>query len=474
MACLQSINEVCRMKRIVLLSVIYSVFLMAGSPVMASDTTVQWKAGVARVKITPKTSMWMAGYAARNKPSEGVRQDLWAKALVLEDSKGKRVVLVSTDLVGIRKALSERIRNRIEKQFGLTRAQVILNSSHTHTGPETESERHIYALDANELKKIDDYSVELENNIVTLVGKALKTLRPARLYAENGVSRFQVNRRNNQETKLVTQTELKGPNDFAVPVIKVVDKKEKIVAVLFGYACHNTVLGDYMFSGDYAGFAQLELEKVYPGAVALFFQGAGADQNPLPRRTPALAKQYGQTLAASVERVLEEKMRPLTSALAVSYSEINLHFEKPSPTKEELSKIINGSDYPNYLKHNAKVLLRDLQEGKSLITSYPYPIQVWKIGEQPLVAMGGEVVVGYSIAIKQIFGQDTFVFGYSNDVMAYIPTAVVLKEGGYEGTRSPVFTSPWASNIETRILNEVTRLANVAGVPEVKKVNESK
>lgn len=459
-----SVNKLMEMRRVILFSLL---FLMA-VPGMALPHPIatQWKAGVARVKITPRTSMWMAGYAARNKPSEGVRHDLWAKALVLEDVKGQQVVMISTDLVGVRKALSERIRSRIEKQFALTRSQIILNSSHTHTGPETESERHIYELDAGELKKIDDYAAELEENIVSLVGKALKSLQPAMLYSGNGVSRFQVNRRNNQETRLAAQTELKGPNDYAVPVIKVVNGKEKIMALLFGYACHNTVLGDYKFSGDYAGFAQLELEKLYPGANALFFQGAGADQNPLPRRSPELAKQYGKDLAAAVERVLDEPMKPLSSELAVSYSEINIGFEKPSPSKEELVQIISGADYPDYLKHNAKVLLRQLQEGKSLITSYPYPVQVWKLGEQPLVAMGGEVVVGYSIAIKRMFGQNTFVFGYSNDVMAYIPTAVILKEGGYEGTRSPVFTSPWASDIEEKILNEVIRLAKKVGVPE--------
>lgn len=449
-------------------STVFSFLFVAFLPGIAAPEyrASLWKAGVATIDITPKTSMWMAGYAARNKPSEGVRHQLWAKALLLEDAAGKRVLLVSTDLVGIRKGMSERIRNRIEKQFGLTRSQVILNSSHTHTGPETESERHIFELDAAELKKIDHYAAELEEKILEVVGKAYKSLQPVTLYSGNGIARFQVNRRNNQEGNLTAQSELKGPNDYAVPVIKVLDAKQKIKAVLFGYACHNTVLGDYKFSGDYAGFAQLELEKLYPGATALFFQGAGADQNPLPRRSPELAKQYGKDLAAAVERVLNEPMKVLSPQISVSYSEIDLQFAKPSPTKEELAEIINGSAYPDYLKHNAKVFLRDLQNGKLLMTRYPYPIQVWKLGEQRLVAMGGEVVVGYSLAIKRVLGQDTFVFGYSNDVMAYIPTAVILKEGGYEGTRSPVFTSPWASDIEEKILNEVARLAKQAVMPE--------
>ncbi len=442
------------------------IFVVFCNPVMGQT----WKAGVARTIITPQKPMWMAGYASRDRPSEGTRHDLWAKALLLEDENGKRSVLVSTDLVGIRQEMSNKVRNRLEKQYGLTREQVILNSSHTHTGPETESSRHVFALEQGELDKIDEYAAKLEDQLVELVGKALQSLQPVDLFSGNGVTRFQVNRRNNKEGSLVDQTALEGPNDYAVPVIKVLGKGGDVLALLFGYACHNTVLGDYEWSGDYAGFAQLELEERYPGTTALFFQGAGADQNPLPRRTPALAKQYGKELAAAVERVVSEEMRPLSPKLAVSYSELDLKFEKPSPTKDELSDIIgDGSDYPAYLKHAAKVLLAKLEKGEALITSYPYPIQVWKLGEQAIAALGGEVLVGYSNALKHVFGQDLFVFGYSNDVMGYIPTATVLKEGGYEGTRSPVFTSPWASNIEEEIIKEVKILAERVGVSQRQK-----
>ncbi|HQS05851.1 MAG TPA: neutral/alkaline non-lysosomal ceramidase N-terminal domain-containing protein, partial [Daejeonella sp.] len=151
-----------------------------------------WKAGVAKVKITPEEHMWMAGYAFRNKPSEGKLTDLWAKALILEDASGKRAVMISLDLVAIRKVISEPVRDRIEKQFGLTRSQILINASHTHTGPETQSAPHIFTLEKKELDKIDRYAKKLEDQLVNLVGDALKNLQPATLYSENGVSRFQV------------------------------------------------------------------------------------------------------------------------------------------------------------------------------------------------------------------------------------------------------------------------------------------
>jgi len=457
------------MKNLISISIIISIIIQFSFDTKAADKSIQtstaWKAGVARVKITPEEHMWMAGYAFRNKPSEGKLTDLWAKALILEDATGKRAVMISLDLVAIRKVISEPVRDRIEKQFGLKRSQILINASHTHTGPETQSAPHIFTLEKKELDKIDRYAKKLEDHLVNLVGEALKNLQPATLYSENGVSRFQVNRRNNNENNLALLTELKGPNDFAVPVIKVVNAKGNIMAIAFGYACHNTVLGTYEWSGDYAGFAQIELEKRYPGATALFFQGAGADQNPLPRRTVALAIQYGETLAASVDRVLKEEMKVLSSELTLSYSEIDLKFEKASPTKEELKGLMSDtSKTPDYLKANAKVLLSKLEKGEKLMTSYPYPLQVWKLGEQPLITMGGEVLVGYANELKKIYGQNIFVFGYSNDVMAYIPTSTVWKEGGYEASRSPIFTTPWASDIEDVIIREVKRLAEQLGV----------
>ncbi len=426
-----------------------------------------WKAGVSSVIITPAQPMWMAGYANRDRPSEGKLVDLWAKALALEDENRKHVVLITADLVGIPKALSNHIRDQLATKFHLTRSEIIINSSHTHTGPVlTDALVDIYPVNADQQKQIDQYSNLLGDKIVNLVGEALRSMQPVQVYTGNGVTRFQVNRRNNVEATLSSQIELKGPNDFAVPVIKVMNDTGKLIAVAFGYACHNTVLSGFKFSGDYAGFAQLELEKAYPGVTALFFQGCGANQNPLPRRTVALAQQYGLELAASVLRVLNEDMRLLAPRLATGYSEFALPLNAP-PTKDELSKKALLSS-ENYQKRWATRLLGKIQAGDSLITSYPYPVQVWKLGDQPIFVLGGEVVVEYAIELKRIFGEEIFVLGYSNDVMAYIPTSAILREGGYEGASSQMvygLPNTWKINIEALIIQQLLQLAKQVGVP---------
>ena len=62
----------------VLLLLAYTVTVHAAP---GSDDAYLWKAGVARVVITPEYPVWMAGYSSRTSPSDGKLHDLWAKAV---------------------------------------------------------------------------------------------------------------------------------------------------------------------------------------------------------------------------------------------------------------------------------------------------------------------------------------------------------------------------------------------------------
>ncbi|RIJ48553.1 hypothetical protein D1614_08415 [Maribellus luteus] len=447
------------MKRTILFIVYSLLFTPFLPPALSQTSNSGWKAGVAKVKITPKQDMWLAGYASRTHASEGKLHELWAKALFLEDARGNNSLLITTDLLGFSRTVSNQIRNRLEKQWGLTRSQIILNSSHTHSGPViTNALSAIYPMDAKQEEKVENYSWWLVEQIAELVGKAKRSRQPVNVYAGNGVVRFQVNRRNNQESEIANLTDLTGPNDYAVPVLKIENKKGNLEAIVFGYACHPTVLNGYRWSGDYPGFAQLELEKQYKGTTAMFFQGAGADQNPMPRRTVPLAKQYGQELAAAVERVLHEDMRVLSPAIKTAYNEIELEFDTP-PSREYLLAFRDKNQ--GFLKVWAEDMLGLINTGTPFPTSYPYPVQVWKLGEQTIVALGGELLVNYSVGLKKVLGNELFVMGYSNDVMAYIPGEKVLSEGGYEGESSQMvygMPSTWAPGIEKKVINEVLKL----------------
>ncbi len=254
-----------------------------------------WKAGTARVAITPKSSMWMAGYGGRDHPSEGALHDLWAKILVLEDPNGHTAVVVTLDLCGIGQPLSNQIRDRIQERNGLQRDQIVLACSHTHTGPVVGKNLiGMYPLDDEQRQKVEQYADFLSDVVVRAVGQAFDRREPATLSWGTGRADFAVNRRNNDQSKaaeLREQIQLKGPVDHDVPVLRVAKPDGTLRAVVFGYACHCTVLPIYKFTGDYAGFAQIALEKAHPEAQAMFVAGCGGDQNPLPRGTVAHAEQ---------------------------------------------------------------------------------------------------------------------------------------------------------------------------------------
>jgi hypothetical protein len=426
-----------------------------------------WKAGVATANITPEKPMWMAGYAARTRPAEGKMTELWAKALALEGAAGKRVVLITLDLVGIDKGLSDAIRDELKAKHQLDRSQIAINCSHTHSGPVVARNlrpMHFYALDAGQQALVKEYADRLQNVVVETVGQALGSLAPAELSWGNGTATFAVNRRNNKADEvpgLRAAGKLVGPQDHDVPVLAVKSADGKLLAVAFGYACHATVLDGYAWSGDYPGFAQIELEKAHPGCVALFWSGCGADQNPLPRRQVELAEQYGRDLAAAVDKVLAGTLAKVPPQLATSYTEIDLPLAA-LPTKDDL--IAQTKDSNKYIVMRAQMLLEDIAAGKPLSPTYPYPVQTWKLGSDVTwLFLGGEVVVDFPLRLKgELSGTKTWVAGYTNDVMAYIPSRRVLLEGGYEGGGAMVYyglPTVWTPEVEEKIVTEALRQA---------------
>ena len=143
-----------------------------------------WKAGLASVKITPDQSMWMAGYASRNKPSEGVLSDLYAKAFAAEDSTGTRIVIVTTDLIGIPRELRQQVAKAIEEKHHVSPSALALNCSHTHCGPVVRDELEtsvIYALDGEQRDRVETYFVALRDKLIAVIGTAIDNLQPSTL-----------------------------------------------------------------------------------------------------------------------------------------------------------------------------------------------------------------------------------------------------------------------------------------------------
>lgn len=438
-------------------------------PVRTETVSAQesrWQAGVAERKITPESPIYLAGYASRNKPFESVADDLYVKALALQDARGERAVLITSDLIGFRAQFAEPICQRISEKTGLERGQILLNSSHTHTGPllTLDSEPRGRDMTAEQAKDTVAYTRRLTDEVVAAACESLSKLEPAKLSYGRGVAKFVMNRREPTPDGVRLGVNPTGLADRAVPVLRVDSTDGTLRAVLFGAACHNTTLTGrhYMVSGDYAGLAQQFIEKQHPGVQAMFMLGCAGSANPYPRGTMEHARAHGEELGGEVCRVLETKLRPVAGPLKTAFARIDLALRPIE--RAEIDRLLSGRS--GWQPWAARRMLKLLERGDDLPKHYTAPLAVWQFGDDlTLVGLPGEVVVDYVPLIEKALGPlELWIAAYCNDVFGYLPSAEVLREGGYE-TRGLIyggvgFFSPKAQDV---LVSKVRQLAEQAG-----------
>lgn len=402
---------------------------------VAADKPV-WKAGLAKRVITQETPVWLAGYGSV-RPPDGKLHDIWMKAVALEDDKGHKAVLITSDFQGVPKIMSDPVFAQAKAKFGLDRHQIMFTFSHNHCGPRLGDDLiDYYEVREEQEKLVEEYTQKMIGLSVEMIGEALKNLAPAKLETGMGHCTFAVNRRNNREADvpmLIEKNMLVGPVDHNVPVLTVTRPDGKVDAILFGYACHPTTLSFQTICGDYPGFAQVELEKSHPGTMAMFVNTCGGDQNPIPRRTVELCEKYGHMLAQGVEEALKGSFTPISGGLKTSFEFVDLPYLKVM-TPEELQALTTDQGIKGRWSRR---LLKKLETGHKFESAYPYPIHAWQLGKETLfIGMGAETVVDYALKFKSEFGESTWVMGYADDMISYIPSKRVWLEGGYEGGSS--------------------------------------
>lgn len=409
-------------------------------------------AGVARADITPAPGIWMAGFAARREPGRGTALGLAAKALALGDGD-RRVVLVTLDLLGVTASMRSRIAARLAVSRRLAPECLMLAASHTHCGPVVDDQLSVaYDLDAAARARIAAYTTELEAAIVGVAEQALDRMAPARLAWAETAAHFGANRR--------VAFLPPGPADASVPMLEVADATGRPLALLFGYACHNTTLQAAMveFHGDYAGVAQREIEARLPGVQAMFLAGCGADVNPAPRGTVSLVEQHGGALAGSL-LAARERLWHVTGPVAAGLASVDLPFA-PVAGRQEWEQ--RSSDTDIYVRRHARLMLDRLDRDGHLEAAHAEPVQVWRIGSVTLVALGGEVVSDYALRLKREHASERlWVVAYANDVSCYVPSLRVLDEGGYEGGGAMLYygrPGPFARDVEERLMGATSRL----------------
>jgi hypothetical protein len=150
-------------------------------------------------------------------------------------------------------------------------------------------------------------------------------------------------------------------------------------------------------------------------------------------------------------------MTVLAGPIRTSFRLIPLQFAKRTRQdfEAELKSMVPAE------ARRGRMMLDALDAGR-MIDRIEYPVHAIRFGRTlTIVALGGEVVVDYDLRIKSEYpGEPLIVAGYSNDVMCYIPSAHVLREGGYEANESMIYygqPGPFAGDVEGRIMNAVHR-----------------
>jgi neutral ceramidase len=433
-----------------------------------SDAFLNYRAGAATVCITPNEPLWLAGYAVRKTPGRDKISDLYASALALEDETGRQFVIASADFIAINRDLADRIFEKVREQHALSRDQLLLVATHSHYAPEYRPDKALFFhIPPEYAAKLPAVAERLATAIAQAIDQALARFEPVRLIARKAAAGFAHNRRRRGVKAGKPSTE--DTLDHDVPILDCIDQSGKRKAIVFGYACHCTTIEpeDSRFCGDWAGFAKQHLQETNTGATTLFIPGPGADQDPEPRGSLELSRQYGRELAASIQQALNAPGIEIRGPLRIGWQEISLPLEPV--TRDGIEKMLHADDPPQNVK--AKFLLDQMERGEKFITEYSVPLQVVRLGsELLLIGMSGEPVIDWAHKFKQHYSslqplahspQLIWVAGYCNDVFDYVPTRRIQAEGGYEGGRANLWNwipTPFTGDVEDRITDAIHRL----------------
>jgi neutral/alkaline ceramidase-like enzyme len=442
--------------------VVIVFFGMIVGPAFAES---QWRIGLAAVRITPEEPLPMCGY--NPVLSEGVLDDLYAKAMAVEDADGTRAVLLTADLLFFRAPLAEVVCREIMDETGLERRQIMLNASHTHAGPVFGvADPGRFDLPKDQRRAVDEYTQRLIEKLVQLVPAALADLKPGRLSWSAGEVGFVMNRR------LITPEgkcrgmgpNPAGPVDRDVPVLRVDWPDGRLRAVVFGCACHPVTLdgGNRKISADYAGAAQRYLQTQHPGVQAMFVIGCGADANSHPRGGPqqeAWVTRHGEALGKEVDRVLSAQMLEVGGHLKAELAPVDLPLEHIFSHRQLEEMVGDGQTY--WHKQNARGMLELLDAGQPLPKAYRSSIALWRFGDDlTLLGLPGEAVADYVPMIRQALGtKGLWIAAYCNESFGYLPTAKILEQGGHESMGLTLAVGLFSPRVEEVVMATVRQLA---------------
>jgi neutral ceramidase len=412
-------------------------------------------AGFSKVRITPPVGAPLAGFAARQGVCEGVHDDLYSRAVVLENG-GTIVAMVSLDLLALSSDFVDQVRGRIEAATGLRRDAIMIASTHTHAGPVT------IKTFFNPQDSLDDaYMNSLAEAIEQSVSEAYQTRFPARIGAGSGrVSGIGVNRRSTD----------KKPIDEEIGIIKIDDANGGTTRfVLINYACHPTVLGsnNLLATGDFPHFAVQAVEaSLGEGGFAMFVNGTQGNISMghsselsaigviTPGRTFEHAAELGERLARATLAALPNILTDDDPVIATAASIVDFPLKDLPKVEEAGIKLRDAEDKLESLGSDdgasTALMAAKSQLLYASITNFyanetaildghlPVELQAVRIGDAVFLAVPAEVFVEIGLELKRRAPFRTFIVGIANGYIAYFPTRAAYAAGGYEVVSSKI------------------------------------
>lgn len=354
--------------------------------------------------------------------------DLAVNTLAIKSSN-QTVVIAGVDVCGFDRSFIQSIKDHFYKTRRLPHAAILINASHTHFAPVTQSwatwGEFYHVPDTNYLNNV------VKKSIIKSIEEALDNMSSSDMFFGRGTTIIGANRRS---SSTVTR-----PYDNTLDVIKISGADNTIKSVLFSAGCHpvfqNQGAESYTLGANYPVVARQYIHKHANTAHSVFLQGCGGDINPRESNYHTT----GNTLGAEVANVLGAPLQKLQSQISFYIDTVNIPVEPWPVDKIQEFKALNSTK--NTVEAEKNVRWSDLmleRYRKNEVQKYlPVYIQTLNIGNWKLVGLSREVVTDYGLAIRQLWPDKIVtVAGYCNDVSSYLPAEWHIKAGVYEGYES--------------------------------------
>jgi hypothetical protein len=421
-------------------------------------------AGTARLKLDPPAGLAMLGYGNRVGRNAGVHDDLAAQALVLSDGANK-VAIAGVDVLALGARIADDIRERVAANTDISADSILICATHTHSAPAF----NIFATPRTDAKPAEGRDLEWERalpeKIASAIIQANENLEPATLRAATAQFTLGTNRRLiRPHRQIQIAANRSGPADAEVQALGAYRADGTPIAFLMSYPCHGVVLceDNLLYSRDWPGFAMDEIESAAaPGGkrpISIFIQGATGNIDPRSRGNFEVAEQHGRAMGRAAFEALQHapsisggkiaaRRIPLRLGLKDFSADLTIARDCAAQTQASLESHRGGDGYQlkRLRDHHAQsraalAALEALGEQNRrdrrvdiARSELATAMTVVTVGDLAIVGIPGELFVELGLAIKANphFAQ-TFIAGYCNDLIGYIPTRAAYSEGGYE------------------------------------------